>query len=471
MDLHGSTLNLYGGTINLRASTLNRCGKSLLCLTALCMLASNSARAADLDPFAAAQRVAFLPPTTSAGDAAQQCAYVAPQQSANVGPQQSSFVAPQPAANIAAQQSSYAAAQPCACDAAQSCACAAQPCCTPLSVYVPHLTPGFTFNAGFLLLQPGADNLGYATVTTFLPLGNPQWQVVTLDPTYQPGFNVGARYNFGSSANDLQINWDHLRTSDSSALKVSDPATQWVSPFNQTGPSTSESSNEVGVFHLKATDAHVDFDYDMLNIDLGQTINVGANTQFRFFAGLSCVRLQEQIVSTFYNNPNIDPIPPVIAIPDPDLKYITLNNTSTYNGVGPRLGFSTAYNLPRGFTFVSSLSGAVLAGQMTPAQYSFTAVFDDVNNSEAIRSPTVSQVVYATDAKLGLGYAHQMRNCSVLSVECGFRAALFVNPFATYETSTNVLPLDIGSLSTNSMRHTPSNFTLNGFYANASLQW
>jgi hypothetical protein len=64
-----------------------------------------------------------------------------------------------------------------------------------------------------------------------------------------------------------------------------------------------------------------------------------------------------------------------------------------------------------------------------------------------------------------------MGNASLLKLESGFKAAIFINPFSTYETSTNVLALDIGSLSTNSMRHTPSNFTLNGWYATASLQW
>ena len=67
-------------------------------------------------------------------------------------------------------------------------------------------------------------------------------------------------------------------------------------------------------------------------------------------------------------------------------------------------------------------------------------------------------------------FAHSS-NGSVLNIESGFKAAIFINPFSTYETSTNVLPLDIGSLSTNSMRHTPSNFTLSGFYATCSLQW
>jgi hypothetical protein len=83
----------------------------------------------------------------------------------------------------------------------------------------------------------------------------------------------------------------------------------------------------------------------------------------------------------------------------------------------------------------------------------------------------VTQVVWNGDTKLGLGYEHRSASGSLLTLETGFKAAVFVNPFATYETSTNVLPLDIGSLSTNSMRHTPSNFTLNGWYASCSFQW
>jgi hypothetical protein len=324
---------------------MNLYGRSILCTAALFMMASSLARAADPDCIAPDQRVQIPPVTPQACDAAPPCVGV------------------------------------------------------PVSVFVPNLVPGFEFSASSLFLKPGANNLGYATVTTFLPVGNPQWAVETLDPSYQPGFSVGSRYAFPCSGNDIQINWEHLRTSDSDSLAVSDPATQWVSPFNQTGPSTSESANEVGVFHLKATQAQVDFDYDMANIDVGQTVNIGSNTQLRLFAGLTCVRLREQLVSTFYNDPNIVPVPPVIAVPDPTLRYITLNNTSTYTGLGPRLGLTTAYKLPQGFTFVGQLSGAILEGWMQPAQYSFAAVFDDVVNSEQISSRTVSQVVYAGDAK------------------------------------------------------------------------
>lgn len=396
---------------------MNLIGRSIRCTAALFMIASTMARAADSESMASDQRTEVSLTT------------------------------------------------PCDCDPACSCAG------NPFAVYVPNQTPGLEFSGSFLLLQPGADNLGYATITTFLPIQNPQWAVQTLDPAAQPGFGVGARYVFPCSGKDIQANWEHLRTHDSAFVAVDNLATQWISPFSQTGPSTSESANEVGIFHLKSAAGQVDFDYDMANFDVGQTVNVGPNTRFRLFAGLSCVWLKEQLISTFYNNPNIDPVPPVIAPANPDLRYITLNNTSTYTGLGPRLGLNTQYNLCHGFTFVGQLSGAILAGWMQPAQYSFSGVYEDRVDSEQISSRSVSQVVYATDAKLGLGYTWLFRSGSILNLESGFKAAIFVDPFSTYETSTNVLPLDIGSLSTNSMRHTPSNFTLNGFYATASLQW
>src|SRR4029079_5572375 len=97
-----------------------------------------------------------------------------------------------------------------------SCACDAAPLCAgaPLPVFVPDLTPGFQFSGSLLYLRPGADNLGFATITTFLPIQNPQWAVQTLNPQFQPGFSVGAQYAFPSSGKDIRTNWEHLRTSD-----------------------------------------------------------------------------------------------------------------------------------------------------------------------------------------------------------------------------------------------------------------
>src|SRR5580700_9280322 len=106
--------------------------KTMLCMAALVMMASSLARAADPDGIAPEQRVEMPPAAPLASDAVP----------SSVG--------------------------------------------VPLNVFVPNLPPGLEFSAGLLYLKPGADNLGYATITTFLPVGNPQWAVQTLDPGYQP---------------------------------------------------------------------------------------------------------------------------------------------------------------------------------------------------------------------------------------------------------------------------------------------
>ena len=43
-----------------------------------------------------------------------------------------------------------------------------------------------------------------------------------------------------------------------------------------------------------------------------------------------------------------------------------------------------------------------------------------------------NQVVYASDAKVGVGYSYPFRNGSILSFESGFKAALFINPPYTF---------------------------------------
>ncbi|MBL9124266.1 MAG: hypothetical protein JNG90_11585, partial [Planctomycetaceae bacterium] len=249
---------------------MTRFDKSLLCIAALFMLASSALRASDFDQFTPGEEAEVQPETfDTCGDA---------------------------------------------------------PSCrgTPLSVFVPKLTPGFQFSAGLLYLRPGADNLGWATVTTYYPIQNPQWSVESLSPKFQPGFGVGARYVIPDSGKDIQTNWDHLRTGDSQYVAVSDLSTQWISPFSQTGPSTSELVNQTGIFYLKAAAAKVGFDYDQVNLDAGQSVNFGPGTQCRFFAGVSYVRLREQLITTFYNDTSVSPIPPATAIPDPSLRYISL---------------------------------------------------------------------------------------------------------------------------------------------------
>jgi hypothetical protein len=353
----------------------------------------------------------------------------------------------------------------------------------PLNLGVPNLTSGLELHAGFLLLQPSADNLGYAVLTTEknlaspVPLAQPFWGVQTLTPGYHPGFEVGARYAFANSGNDVRVNWQHLRTTTSASAGVTQADGQWISPFSQTGPPTAASFDNIavilGVDKLKSATGQVKFAYDVVNLDFGQHVQVGSSLAVRLFAGASYARLQERLVSSFFGVPPDPNAPFPLSVP----LSLSLNNTSTYSGAGPRFGLDTTYEFPRGFRLLGHLAGALLIGRKQPAQYELTATAPDLAlvgiavNREHISSEDFTQVVYSCDAKLGIGYSYVFLSGSTFTVEAGYMAAIYIDPFSGYETNNNIIPLQSGSLSTASVRHTLSDFTVNGFYLTGGFKW
>jgi len=351
-----------------------------------------------------------------------------------------------------------------------------------LAVTVPNLAQAIQFHAGLLYLRPSADNLGWAVLTTEknftspVPIATPFWTIEALNPDYQPGLEIGAGYALGNSGKDVQVEWQHLRTSTSESAGITQSDGQWISPFCQTGPPTADSYDQIyehaGVNNLLTAEAQVKFAYDSVNFDFGQYVNVGSLTM-RMFAGVSYANLKEQLLSAFFGEPPA----PGTPFPDDVRIRIGLNNTSKFIGVGPRLGIDSSLITRHGFTFTGQLAGALLIGRTQPAEYMFSgtspelAEFGIAVNREIINSDTFTHVVYAANARLGGGYTRQLRSGAQLTVEGGYLAALYVNPFSGYETNHNILALQIGSLSTGSMRHTLSNFSLDGMYLNVALNW
>jgi hypothetical protein len=154
---------------------------------------------------------------------------------------------------------------------------------------------------------------------------------------------------------------------------------------------------------------------------------------------------------------------------------IQLNQQSSFSGIGPRLGIDSAYQLRRGFRLTGQAANALLIGQTTPSQYVFTAIADGNSgigvNQEYVASPPFVHTVYTANAKLGLGYSRTLRNGITLFCDGGYMAALYINPFSGYETNENIIALQLGSLSSGSIRHVLSNFAVDGMYFNAGARW
>lgn len=331
-----------------------------------------------------------------------------------------------------------------------------------LKVFIPDLKPGFELNVSALYLQPLANNFGWSVTTTVLPIPSPNWSVNVIEPDFSPGFNIGARYFFLSPGTDAQLNWYHLNTNDIDEVLVN-PSSQWVSPFSQTGTPPTETGQITGISLLKVGGVRLHFNYDSVNLDLGKLINIGPNFQTRLFTGLSAVFLKEEINSTFHGLPT--------------LPIFNFNNTSKYNGVGPRLGLTNKYDFYHGIHLVGQLAGSILYGRMQPAQYKFTGtsielILAGINvNYEGLSNPSVNQLVPALDAKLGLSYTCIIKQTSELTLELGYMGAMYFDALSSYETNNNVIPIDSGSLSTASAKHTQSNFSVGGPYITVNIRY
>lgn len=351
-----------------------------------------------------------------------------------------------------------------------------------LRIGVPDLRPGWQIDAGALFLKPGSDNQGYAVLTTIrnqgspVPLATPYWEIESVTTSYQPGFEVGSTYTYANTGRDFQLNWQHLRTSNHSAISAL-TGTQWVSPFSQTGPTAAVDYDDLedndGVHLLRRAEGIASYKYDSVNLDFGQHVDFGSSLDLRLFAGLSFARLQETIESSFYGAPpDVDAMFPA-SVP----LILSLENTSKFTGVGPRFGVDSLYQTQGGLRFTGQIAAGLLVGRTEPAQYVFGAVAEDLAaigimyNEQQVTSGGFTQVVYSADAKLGIGFEHFFSGGNSFSIDAGYQASFYADPFAGYATNHNVLPLQIGSLSTASVRQTNSNFTLHGFYINLTLQW
>ena len=110
----------------------------------------------------------------------------------------------------------------------------------------------------------------------------------------------------------------------------------------------------------------------------------------------------------------------------------TLN--SKFTGVGPRFGLDTSYHLGNCFGVVGHVAGALLVGNTKNdnSQQNFalaitptpgTVFTSQVNTS----SDSVTRVVPALDAKLGLDYTYIFENQSMLSLEAGYQWTQYID--------------------------------------------
>jgi hypothetical protein len=199
------------------------------------------------------------------------------------------------------------------------------------------------------------------------------------------------------------------------------------------------------VFGIKGVNSKVNFDFDNVLLNGSKLVEFGPQVQARFFGGVSVLKLNQTVTTTFGNyagtpaTPYSYPLPP-----DPSFSFQT-ENVSRYLGAGPDLGMSLRYKTKSGFGFMGEFLGMLTAGTIK-TQDNFTSTSARLTalgigtSHQQITSPDTTQVVLGVDGKLGIFYNYQGKNIPDITIEAGYRMASYQNAISTVNPNTLVQP-------------------------------
>ncbi|QDT73867.1 Lpg1974 family pore-forming outer membrane protein [Lacipirellula limnantheis] len=304
--------------------------------------------------------------------------------------------------------------------------------------------------AALLYLQPLADNLQYGTQVSPLPAPSPHWVNQAVDTSLSPAFSVGLRYIVPDNGNDVRATWTHLNASSSDSF-VAD-VQQFAGPPYEIGPDSN-------LYNLG--DGYVDFEYDSVNLEAGHLWTDGSPAQVRLFGGLQYVRISEELRGSFASY---------------DGDYASSNtNSSLFNGVGPRVGVEAGIVKGR-LDFLGQVAGSALVGRQEN-RLDFEAISPDLANvgitppnRQSITSPDATRVIPSIDSKLGAGLTIPLENGSIIRLEGGYQAAVYINAISQYAISDVVVPPNVQGIGVflESAYHLHNNFAVHGPYVSAS---
>lgn len=324
-------------------------------------------------------------------------------------------------------------------------------CCTE-SCLQTCLTPGFEFDVTYLYLKPTADDIDFVSLTTPGPINSPDWNVKSVKPRFISAFDMGVGYVFPNCGNDLKVNWLHFQANNSNSFSVS--GTDFAAPFFSVGPQGGFFQNARGKIHHK---------FDGVNLNAGQYVDIGRSVRLRLYGGVSFAKIKQEITSRFTDSQ--DTI---------DLK---VRQHSDFMGVGPQLGVSTDYIICPNFSLVGDASGALLIGRkerhMNFTSNSVLAAAAGLAspNFQRIKEDSFTDTIYGLDGKLGLNYTFCICDRVPISIEAGYRVALYINAIHVVIPTSMVVTPATGTVAVSTLGTTRGDFGFNGPYFTVNVSF
>lgn len=299
------------------------------------------------------------------------------------------------------------------------------PVCSAVNVTVPCETTAWGVGARALYLQSSVTS-GVAQASKTISAAG-QSVDFGQNPKWGWGFMIEGSYLFGTG-NDININWYHINNGRSRTVTGSRTVSDdiFASQFPSITAGTSTTITSAG--------ASISPQWDAVNIEFGQHVDFGENTNIRFHGGFEYARLAAKTSLSLVGSR----VTTTGGTPATFNTYTS--NNPTYNGFGPRLGADMGYDWGNGLGVYANGAAGLLAGS---GKYS-TIHTDNTTARSVTTSGSVMTVVPELEGKLGVNYTYAMAQGD-LTLDVGW---MWINYFnvARSQTVTPAATVDAGDI-------------------------
>lgn len=258
------------------------------------------------------------------------------------------------------------------------------PPCIPGQVTVPCVQKYWDIGVQALYLKPTLGKYLSYEIPSLMDYG-------PLDFNDGWGYRIEGSYHFNTGT-DISLNLTRFDKDDDLGVKQG----AYLSPTTTQVPSN---------YILKT-----DYDYSLVNLVMGQKVNMGFLQNTRFYGGLQYVKNQLTLTHHFLFD----------AAPNQTGGGIRTVNELAFNGVGPVIGIDYAYAIMHGLSLTANTSGALLYGT------SRHQIFTDYTSHLVAQSLYASykDVIPSVGLKLGANYQYELSQ-GTLNFEGGYEVVSY----------------------------------------------
>lgn len=276
------------------------------------------------------------------------------------------------------------------------------PACTSHAVTIP--CEGNAWDVGFEVLWVDTTTHDQNYAFSNNDLGS-EYVFAAVNPDYQFGFELNGSYHF-ATGNDLTVRWTRIHNDQDDVITAKN--TQVLTNYGFGLNESFFAENTLVLDGTKVTSSH-DYEFDAINAELGQHIDVGDDMDLRVHAGLQYARIDYTKALRFTNSSTSD--------------ETLLTMDSELDAIGARVGADASYALSGGFSFVGHASLSLLIGEV---ESELNARADDSDNRGQLKLRQHAEfesdevVVPAGMIKVGFNYGADLLG-GQMALEGGWR--------------------------------------------------